>query len=78
MAYTPVQPSPLGPVNCNCACQRCLDGGCCMVNPAGTQTITWTTTTPQMAIRCGAMDHNFGVLDPARIYCRKCGEVRKV
>jgi hypothetical protein len=77
--FTPVEPSPLGPVNCNCACQRCLDGDCCMVPRQSPElpTYTFTTTsTPVMVIRCGPIDHDFNAAPTGGLYCRKCGERR--
>jgi hypothetical protein len=75
--FTPVEPSPLGPVNCNCACQRCLDGDCCMLPGKQGQTYTFTTTSvPTMVIRCGPIDHDFDPYPLGGLYCRKCGERR--
>ena len=27
---------------------------------------------------CGPTDHDYAVLDPARLYCRKCGGVKVI
>lgn len=78
--YTPVEPSPLGPINCNCACQRCLDGDCCMVPRQSpeqhTHTYTSTATVTMGPARCGAIDHDFNAAPTGGLYCRKCGERR--
>jgi hypothetical protein len=73
--------TPLLPVTCNCACQRCLDGGCCMLpnGPAELPTATYTSTTimawPSL-LRCSATDHHFEAYPTGGLYCRKCGEHR--
>lgn len=74
--YTPVTQSPLLPVVCNCACQRCLDGDCCMV-PDGNTTVTWTTTTIGTGvIGCGPISHDFAERSTGGLFCRKCGQTR--
>lgn len=35
-----------------------------------------TSMTPSLA--CGAANHDFARFDSARIYCRRCGDVRTV
>jgi len=70
---------------CNCACQRCLAGDCCRFPPKGDEAQRWytvpgTSTTSWLIaeIVCGAIDHDYAVLDPSRLFCRKCGTTKGV
>lgn len=75
--YTPVVPSPLLPITCNCACQRCLDGDCCLISAGNPSGYTFTTTSVAMGVLvCGAIDHDFAPFNEGTIFCRKCGTFR--
>ena len=66
---------------CNCACSRCMSGGCCM-DPAppswgvAPNTVSWDTTTLPAPFLCAA-GHDFAVFDVTAIYCRRCGAFRE-
>lgn len=73
---------PWRTVACNCACQTCLSGRCCMQpTPDWTRPAALGTyTTSNFGWACTSSGHDFMPFPPQagrdRIFCRKCGEVR--
>lgn len=68
-------------MSCNCACTRCLSGSCCQFpTPDWTAPAAWvsTGTTPFIKTTCAATEHDYSVLDPATLFCRKCGTTKAV
>lgn len=60
---------------CNCACQTCLDGGCCLLRPSVTPvTYTTTTTRPLLPLH----EHDYRKLNTKRLFCRTCGDTKDV
>jgi hypothetical protein len=67
---------------CNCACQRCLSGSCCMwpdVTPATPVFRTYATTgagvTPSGS--CLPYGHWFAPYPTGGLFCQRCGEFRQ-
>lgn len=64
-----------GYISCNCACQVCLSGGCCMdPNRRWFYPVTVTDTT--IAWTPCASGHDFAPFNAVTLYCRKCGTHR--
>lgn len=59
---------------CNCACQRCLAGSCCLFQQPWTTTFGSTTTNSWPPPP--PHEHDFAKFDRKRIFCRGCGEFK--
>lgn len=60
---------------CNCACSICMAGACCMdPNRPSVPTYTSNGTAPLLPVH----EHDYRKFDPARLFCRTCGEMKDV
>lgn len=61
--------------SCNCACQVCMAGDCCM-RPGRTtpETYVSTGTAPLLP----AHVHTYQRFDATRLFCQTCGETKRV
>jgi hypothetical protein len=66
-------------VNCNCACQVCLSGDCCLLPKHQGRTFTTTDTGVAAVLgwACTSSGHDFAPYPTGGLFCRKCGEARQ-